>query len=77
MPAVIRIFGEDAAEFESHYSEESLAEYAGTHLGCAEYTIDEYYGDLSYPEAVLVCQIFHLDLECVTFETYLVERERA
>lgn len=58
---------------QTHYTEESLAEYAAAHLRHAFTSVDEYHRHFLNLEAYLVCRKLHLYLEAVALEAYLVQ----
>ena len=70
------IFPCPAVPAQPHDAEQSLAEYSAAHLRRAFATVDKDYRHLFYLEADFIRRVFHLYLEGVAFETYLVEFHR-
>ena len=70
------ILSEPSVPTQTHHSEESLAEDATAHLAYALATVYKYHRHLLYLVAHLEGGVLHLNLEAITLEAHLVERNR-
>src|SRR5574344_2433927 len=68
-----RIFAEPAIHSETHHAKERFTEYATAHLASTFSAVYENYRYFLYVKPYLMSCKLHLYLECITFETYLIQ----